>query len=161
MALAEDNLDILFAAITVTGQREEFEEGLETDAEYTERVTENAKLVTLLGQAGSRPMRVIDAISGATVYPANIEKVDFEEKSQRPLVTLGVKTSKYSKDGKEQIRGLRVDEPGGQDLYEELKEHKGRRVLIYKVMEDSDRSEGKGFKNIYAIRDLGKAEDFS
>lgn len=160
MALAEENLDVLFAAITVTGPRTEFDDGAETDAEYTERVTENAKLVALLGQSGSRPMRVIDSISNAAVYPANIEKIGFEEKSQRPLVTLVVKPSKYSKDGKEQIRGLRIDEPGGQELYEELKAHKGRRVLIYKVNEESDRSEGKGFKNVYAIRDLGEAEDF-
>lgn len=151
---------ILSAALAVTGPRVEFDDGLETDDEYTERVMESVRFVSILAQSGSRVMRTIMDFNNAVVYPANIVEVGFEKKSQRPLVQLEVKPSKYAKDGEEEIRGLRVDEPGGAALYEQLKDLTDRRVLIYKGFDKSERSEGKGFKKIMAVRDLGEAEDF-
>lgn len=151
---------ILAASLAVTGPRIEFDDGVENDSEYTERVMESVRFVSILAQSGSRVMRTIMDFNNAVVYPANIAEVGFEKKSQRPLVQLEVKPSKYAKDGEEEIRGLRTDEPGGEALYEQLKGLVDRRVLIYKGFDKSERSEGKGFKKIMAVRDLGEAEDF-
>lgn len=164
MALAEENLDILFAAISVAGPKVMVDDGreerIETDTEYTGRVVDSAKLVTLLGQSGSTVMKAIDSIADSQAYPANIVEVGFEKSSQRPLVILEVKPSKYAKNGEEEIRSLRVDEPGGEELQAQLKSLVDRRVLIRKGFDKSDRSEGKGFKKIIAVEDLGEARDF-
>jgi len=156
----------LIAAVAATGPRIEFDDGVETDEEYTDRVIESVRLVSSLAEDSSRVMRSIVQLSNAIPYSANVVDVDVEKKTNRPLIQLEVKPSKQAPSGEEVIRGLMLPnkkkgwkgEPGAESLYEQLQDLVDHRVLVFKGYDLADN--GEKYKKIVAVRDLGEARDF-
>lgn len=157
----------LVAAVAATGPRIEFDDGVETDEEYTDRVIESVRIVSSLAEDSSRVMRSIMQLNNAVRYVANIVDVEVEAKTNRPLVQLEVKPSKKAPEGEEEIRGLMLPnkkkgwkgEPGAESLHEQLQDLVDHRVLVFKGYDPSEDKE-KGYKKIVAVRDLGEARDF-
>lgn len=137
-------------------------ERMETDAEWSARVTENATRIMLMTREGSPVMKSLERIEAADTFVANILGGKKNERSQRVTVNLETKPRPSNEEGREQVQTERADTPEGAAMIRRVKALKGRRVLIYKY-NDEFVADGiqKKMRVLIHAEDLGPARPFN
>jgi uncharacterized protein YhfF len=162
---------VILAAVNATGsplsvtyadEEGNEQERMETDAEWSARVTENATRIMLMTREGSPMMKSLERIENADTLVANIVGGRKNARSQRVAVELETKPRPSNEEGREQVQTERADTPEGAAMIRKVKALKGRRVLIYKHNEEFvDGGVQKKMRVLLHVEDLGPARPFN
>ena len=133
--------------------------GTNDGVEYTQRVIENAKQISVFLSEGSAVNKAIKQLEDSKKFTAEIVSVVKEKSSQRGFVELKTKPSQHHPDGKESARTERTDNPDGLAMAKRMRDLVGHRVLLWVEVEEYTNSNGSGkVRIIRHAEDLGAVE---
>jgi hypothetical protein len=119
-----------------------------------------ARLLRMAG-AGARPAQRLARYGDDSLvrFPAILLAVDDEASTSRGLLTLYTHPSKDYRDGIEPIRTDRRDSEGGGPLIDRARQLLGRKVLVWKVMQEmTGEQKGREVRICLHLSDLGAPE---
>lgn len=153
---AGERLSLVAAAATAVGP-------VEDQTEWAEKVRERAVDLYLMSRDRGVVGRALEQLDAsrtyvATVLGGKVEKHALESGGElrRGLVRLKVATSKYNKDGIEEIRTELLSTPEGAALWARIRGMVGHRVLVYAQTEEKD---ARKVKTLRHVEDLGEDRD--
>lgn len=109
----------------------------------------------LMAELNSPAFKQVERVMTAQRFTADLVAVDIEESSTRAILTLR-SDSADAEDGLEQIRSDRTDHPDGARMADQARTMIGRRVLVFKAMEDAGPQ--KKVRVCVHLIDLGEAK---
>jgi hypothetical protein len=159
---AGDRLALVAAAAASVGP-------VEDPAGWAEQVRARALDLYVMSRDRGAVGRALDQLEAcrtyvATVLGGRIEKHALQDGGElrRGLVRLKVDTSKFSKDGVEEIRTELLSTPEGTAVWEKVRGLAGHRVLVYAQTEQKDERKVKTLRHVEDLRqdhdvDVGEA----
>jgi hypothetical protein len=149
---AELRTQIILAAINTVGNHP-------GDAAAKQLAIRQAVIDIALMVADRSPIaKVIDQIGEAKAFRTIITNVQKEGSSQRGLITMRVKPSKYAKDGIEIARTERFDKTEGLAMGKALRGLIGHHVTIW-IYKETPADGGNPVRMVAAFRDEGPATE--
>lgn len=121
-----------------------------TDADIVDQLVR----LSLMLEAESPVAKKVNRVMTAQRFVGDIVGVTKEASSTRAVITINSKTAE---DGVEQLRSDRTDHPDGLRLALLAKSLIGRRVLVFKVLEDA--GPNKKVRVCVHLVDIGPARD--
>lgn len=94
-------------------------------------LVQNFLRLRLLMEEDSEVGVALESIDKCKVFDGVVESVEVEEKSTRALITLVTGVSKWSPDGREQVRTDRTDKAAGKLMARQLHDLIGHRVRLW------------------------------
>lgn len=94
-------------------------------------LVQNFLRLRLLMEDDSEVSKALEDMDACKVFDGVIEKVEAETTSTRGLITLATAVSKWSPDGKEQVRTERTDNAAGKLMARTLHDLIGHRVRLW------------------------------
>ena len=153
---AGERLSLIAAAATAVGP-------VEDQAEWAGKVRERAMELYLMSRDRSPVSRALEQLDAsrtyvATVLGGRVEKHALEGGGElrRGLIRLKVASSRYNKDGVEEIRTELLSTAEGAALWAKIRGLVGHRVLVYAQTEEKD---ARKVKTLRHVEDLGVDRD--
>ncbi len=154
---AADRLTLVAAAATAVGP-------VDDPAVWAARVQGKAVDLYLMSRERGAVGKALEQLDACRTYVATIlggrvekHRLDSGGELRRGLLRLKVATSKYNKDGEEDIRTELLSLPEGQAVLDKAKGLVGHRVLIWAQTEEKD--DGRKVKTLRHLEDLGVDTD--
>ena len=132
---------------------------------WEDAVLDRALDITLLTRSGSRISKLVDRLGGAKMFVTTIAGITKETSSNRGLITMQGKPTKFHKDGIETARSDRLDDfdkkkaEMAKELCKNIRDNLiGHKVIVHIGTETVD---GTDYRVLVHVIDLGVDDSFT